>query len=167
VIWFAETIPIAAMRAAEQAMPVEPKSEFHLEIAHVLFIDVVGYSKLLIDEQSEVLQALNDIVRKTKPFRVAESTGKLIRIPAGDGMALLFFNSPEAPVECAMEISKTAKVTPNLRVRMGIHSGPVEGVRHVDDRINVAGVGINNAQRVMDCGDAGHILVPKLAAVSA
>jgi TolB-like protein/Tfp pilus assembly protein PilF len=145
-------------------MPVEPKSEFHFEIAHVLLIDVVGYSKLLIDEQSEVLQALNDIVRKTKPFRVAESTGKLIRIPAGDGMALLFFNSPEAPVECAMEISKAAKINPNLRLRMGVHSGPVEGIKHVDDRINVAGVGINNAQRVMDCGDAGHILLSKRVA---
>jgi TolB-like protein/Tfp pilus assembly protein PilF len=145
-------------------MPAEPKSEFHFEIAHVLLIDVVGYSKLLIDEQSEVLQTLNDIVRKTEPFRVAERTGKLIRIPAGDGMALLFFNSPEAPVECAIEISKAAKLYPNLRLRMGVHSGPVEGVKHVDDRINVAGVGINNAQRVMDCGDAGHILLSKRVA---
>jgi TolB-like protein/Flp pilus assembly protein TadD len=145
-------------------MPAEPKSEFHFEIAHVLLIDVVGYSKLLIDEQSEVLQTLNDIVRKTEPFRVAERTGKLIRIPAGDGMALLFFNTPEAPVECALAISKAAKVNPNLRLRMGIHSGPVEGVKHVDDRINVAGVGINNAQRVMDCGNAGHILLSKRVA---
>jgi TolB-like protein/Flp pilus assembly protein TadD len=142
-------------------MPAEPKSEFHFEIAHVLLIDVVGYSKLLIDEQSEVLQALNDIVRKTEPFQVAENTGKLIRIPAGDGMALLFFNTPEAPVACAMQISKAAKIHPNLRLRMGIHSGPVEGVKHVDDRINVAGAGINYAQRVMDCGDAGHILLSK------
>jgi TolB-like protein/Tfp pilus assembly protein PilF len=145
-------------------MPAEPKSEFHFEIAHVLLIDVVGYSRLLIDEQSEVLQTLNDIVRKTEPFRVAERTGKLIRIPAGDGMALLFFNTPEAPVECAIAISKAAKVNPNLRLRMGIHSGPVEGVKHVDDRINVAGVGINNAQRVMDCGEAGHILLSKRVA---
>jgi TolB-like protein/Tfp pilus assembly protein PilF/class 3 adenylate cyclase len=145
-------------------MPAEPKSEFHLEIAHVLFIDVVGYSKLLIDEQSEVLQTLNDIVRKTEPFRESEKIGKLIRIPAGDGMALVFFNSPEAPVGCAMEISKAAKVYPNLRLRMGVHSGPVEGVKHVDDRINVAGIGINIAQRVMDCGDAGHILLSKRVA---
>ena len=142
-------------------MPAEPKSDFHREIAHVLFIDVVGYSKMSIDEQSEALQALNEIVRKTEPFRVSEKTGKLIRIPAGDGMALLFFNSPEAPVGCALEISKAVRAHPNLRLRMGVHSGPVDAVKDVNDQLNVAGAGINAAQRVMDCGDAGHILLSK------
>jgi TolB-like protein/class 3 adenylate cyclase/Tfp pilus assembly protein PilF len=145
-------------------MPAKPKSDFHREIAHVLFIDVVGYSKMLIDEQSEALQALNEIVRKTEPFRVSEKTGKLIRIPAGDGMALLFFNSPEAPVDCALEISKAVRAHPNLRLRMGVHSGPVDAVRDVNDQLNVAGAGINAAQRVMDCGDAGHILLSKRVA---
>jgi TolB-like protein/class 3 adenylate cyclase len=145
-------------------MPAEPKSDFHREIAHVLFIDVVGYSKMLIDEQSEALQALNEIVRKTEPFRVSEKTGKLIGIPAGDGMALLFFNSPEAPVDCALEISKAVRAHPNLRLRMGVHSGPVDAVRDVNDQLNVAGAGINTAQRVMDCGDAGHILLSKRVA---
>jgi TolB-like protein/tetratricopeptide (TPR) repeat protein/class 3 adenylate cyclase len=150
--------------ALKESMPVEPKSDFHREIAHVLFIDVVGYSKMLIDEQSEALQTLNEIVRKTEPFRVSEKTGKLIRIPAGDGMALLFFNSPEAPVDCALEISKAVRAHPNLRLRMGVHSGPVDAVRDVNAQLNVAGAGINAAQRVMDCGDAGHILLSKRVA---
>jgi TolB-like protein/Tfp pilus assembly protein PilF/class 3 adenylate cyclase len=150
--------------ALKEFMPAEPKSDFHREIAHVLFIDVVGYSKMLIDEQSEALQALNEIVRKTEPFRVSEKTGKLIRIPAGDGMALLFFNSPEAPVDCALEISKAVRAHPSLRLRMGVHSGPVDAVRDVNDQLNVAGAGINAAQRVMDCGDAGHILLSKRVA---
>src|SRR5437867_3351796 len=145
-------------------MSAHSKSDFQREIAHVLFIDVVGYSKMLIDEQSETLQALNEIVRKTEPFRVSEKTGKLVRIPAGDGMALLFFNSPEAPVDCALEISKAIRARPNLRVRMGVHSGPVDAVKDVNDRLNFAGDGINSAQRVMDCGDAGHILLSKRVA---
>ena len=145
-------------------MPAKPKTEPHLEIAHVLFIDAVGYSKLLVNEQRELVQQLNQVVRKTPQFRKSESAGKLIRIPVGDGMALVFFQTPEEPVQCAMEIARGLKNHPNIRLRMGIHSGPVDQVKDVNDRINVAGAGINVAQRVMDCGDAGHILVSKRVA---
>jgi TolB-like protein/Tfp pilus assembly protein PilF len=135
-----------------------------LEIGHVLFMDLVGYSKLLLDEQREQLQRLTEIVRNTEQVRAAEATDKLIRLPVGDGMALVFFNSPEAPVQCAIEISKELKEYPQLKLRMGIHSGPVNEVRDVNGRRNVAGAGINLAQRVMDCGDAGHILLSKRVA---
>src|SRR5260370_21816189 len=140
-------------------MATKLKFDPHLEIAHVVFIDVVGYSKLLVNEQREVVQELNQIVRKTRQFRKSEAAGKLIRIPIGDGMALVFFQSPEEPVQCALEISKALKTHPRLRLRMGVHSGPVDTVKDVNDRINVAGTGINIAQRVMDCGDAGHVLI--------
>src|SRR6266581_5186278 len=140
------------------------KEATHLEIAHVLFIDIVGYSKLLVNEQREVLQQLNDIVRGSPQFGKSNAAGKLIRIPSGDGMALVFFRSPEEPVHCAMEIASALKNHPQIRVRMGVHSGPINQVTDVNDRVNVAGVGINFAQRVMDCGDAGHILVSKRVA---
>jgi TolB-like protein/class 3 adenylate cyclase/Tfp pilus assembly protein PilF len=143
-------------------MPTE--SDVRLEIAHVLFIDIVGYSKLLINEQRESLQELNQIVRGTDAFRTAEAAGQLTRIPTGDGMALVFSTTPEAPVQCALEIAKALKSRPDLRVRMGIHSGPVSAVTDVNDRSNIAGGGINTAQRVMDCGDAGHILLSKRVA---
>jgi TolB-like protein/class 3 adenylate cyclase len=139
----------------------EAKSDLPLEIANILLIDVVGYSKLLVDEQIELLQELNRIVRNTECFRVAERSGKLTRVPTGDGMALLFFRSPEEPVRCALEISRTLKDDPHIQVRMGVHSGPVNQVTDVNDRANIAGAGINIAQRVMDCGDAGHILLSK------
>ena len=142
----------------------EPNDDLRLEIAHILFIDIVGYSKLLMNEQSEVLQQLNQAVRSTEQFRTAEAAGKLIRIPVGDGMALVFFNTPEAPVKAAMEISEALRDRPQIRLRMGIHSGPVNEVLDVNDRSNVAGAGINMAQRVMDCGDAGHILLSKRVA---
>ncbi len=142
-------------------MASEVKKEIALEIAHVLFIDIVGYSKLLINEQRALLRTLNEIVRGTGGFRSAEATGKLIKIPTGDGMALVFYQNPEEPVECALEISRALKEHPNLKLRMGVHSGPVSGVIDVNERANVAGAGINVAQRVMDCGDAGHILVSK------
>src|SRR5437762_1951122 len=142
-------------------MAADSKSDVQLEIAHVLFIDIVGYSKLLLDEQREIQQQLTQIVRNTEQVRTAEAVGKLIRLPAGDGMALVFFNSPEAPVRCATEIAKKSKDHPGLKLRMGIHSGPVNEVRDVNDRTNVAGAGINIAQRVMDCGDAGHILLSR------
>src|SRR6266480_2659038 len=145
-------------------MSAEVKKEIQIEIAHVLFIDIVGYSKLLINEQHELLQELNQIVRTTEAFRVAEAAGKLIGLPTGDGMALAFATTPEAPVQCALEISKALKSHPELRVRMGIHSGPVSGLSDVNDRSNIAGAGINMAQRVMDCGNAGHILVSRRAA---
>jgi adenylate cyclase len=138
------------------------KRTIHLETAHVLFIDVVGYSKLLVNEQREVLQQLNDVVRKSPQF--GKSSGKMIRIPSGDGMALVFFQSPEEPVHCAMEIARALKNHPQVRVRMGVHSGPVNQLTDVNDRVNVAGVGINFAQRVMDCGDSGHILLSKRVA---
>jgi TolB-like protein/Tfp pilus assembly protein PilF/class 3 adenylate cyclase len=145
-------------------MATEVKTEFELEIAHVLFIDTVGYSKLLISEQRELLDKLNHVVRNSDRFRAAESAGKLIRLPTGDGMALVFLDSPEAPAQCASEISRALKGSLRLPLRMGIHSGPVSRVVDVNDRSNAAGAGINIAQRVMSCGDAGHILLSKRAA---
>src|SRR5260370_9088205 len=142
-------------------MSAEVKKEIHLEIAHVRFMDVVGFSKLLINDESEILAQLNQLVRDTPHFREAEAAGKLIRLATGDGMALVFFNSPEAPVECALEISKALQSYPQIRLRMGVHSGPVNAVSDVNDRSNVTGAGINMAQRVMDCGDAGHILLSR------
>ena len=145
-------------------MPVERKADLHLEIAHVLFMDVVGFSKLLINDQTEVLEQLNQLVRGTEQFRNAEAAGKLVRLSTGDGMALVFSNSAEAPVECALEISEALKSYPQIPLRMGIHSGPVNPVSDVNDRSNVTGAGINMAQRVMDCGDAGHILLSRRVA---
>src|SRR5438094_7462503 len=142
-----------------QDTPAEPTPDLKLEIAHLLLIDVVGYSKLLVNEQIELLQELNQIVRGTECFRAAETKGKLIRVPSGDGMALLFFQSPEQPVRCALEISRTLQGHPHIRLRMGVHSGPVNQVTDVNDKANIAGSGINVAQRIMDCGDAGHILL--------
>ena len=143
-------------------MPGEPDLKF--EIGHVLFIDIVGYSKLLINEQSERISDLKEIVRGTEQVRLAEAEGKLVRLPTGDGMALVFRNTLEASVQCALEISKVLKSHPKLRLRMGIHSGPVTEVPDVNERTNIAGAGINIAQRVMDCADAGHILLSKHAA---
>src|SRR6266567_4524408 len=140
-------------------MSAEVKKEIQLEIAHVLFTDIVGYSKVVINEQRALLDTLNQIVRGTEEFRSAEAAGRLIKIPTGDGMALVFYKSPEEPVECALEISRALKEHPELQLRMGAHSGPVSGVVDVNERANVAGAGINMAQRVMDCGDAGHILL--------
>src|ERR671936_275244 len=142
-------------------MADDEKTKPRLEIAHVLFIDIVGYSKLLIDEQSEALQELNQIVRNTEAAREAEAAGQLIILPTGDGMALVFTGSVEEPVECALQISQALRAQPSLPVRMGIHSGPVHHVLDANQRENIAGAGINIAQRVMDCGDAGHILVSK------
>ncbi len=142
-----------------QDTPVEPTPDLQLEIAHLLLIDVVGYSKLLVNEQIELLQELNQIVRGTECFRTAEANGKLIRVQTGDGMALLFFQSPEEPVRCALEISRALQDHPHIQLRMGVHSGPVNRITDVNDKTNVAGAGINVAQRVLDCGDAGHILL--------
>ena len=142
-------------------MPSEHSSDLKFEIGHVLFIDIVGYSKLLITEQSDQLQTLKQIVRGTEQFRLVEAQGKLLRLPTGDGSALVFRTSPEAPVRCAIEISKELKRHPELRVRMGIHSGPVSEIADLNEQANIAGAGINIAQRVMDCGDAGHILLSK------
>jgi TolB-like protein/Tfp pilus assembly protein PilF len=142
-------------------MAAETKKEIGLEIGHVLFIDIVGYSNLLINEQSEQMQKLREIVRATKQFRNAEAQGKLLRLPTGDGGALVFRTSPDAPVLCALEISKELKSHPELRVRMGIHSGPVNEITDLNEQANIAGAGINVAQRVMNCGDAGHILLSK------
>src|ERR1700720_529402 len=142
-------------------MAAQVKKEIQPQIAHVLFIDIVGYSKLLINEQRRLLELLNQIVRATEQFRKAEANARLITIPTGDGMALVFYNTPEAPVECALEISRAVKQHPELKLRMGVHSGPVSGVIDVSGRANIAGAGINIAQRVMDCGDAEHILLSK------
>ena len=150
---------------AEESLPTEetpvPQPDLELEIAHLLLIDIVGYSKLLVNEQIESVQELGRIVRSTEAFRNAEANGKLMRVPTGDGMALLFFRSPEEPVRCALEISQRLKENSTMQLRMGIHSGPVNSVKDVNDTLNVAGPGINVAQRVMDCGDAGHILLSK------
>jgi tetratricopeptide (TPR) repeat protein len=151
-------------------MSSESPLELKFEIGHVLFIDIVGYSKLLINEQSEQIQKLKEIVRGTEQFRLAEAEGKLLRLPTGDGGALVFRNSLEAPVLCALEITKElqkhpgSKEKPQLRLRMGIHSGPVNAITDLNGQANVAGAGINVAQRVMDCGDAGHILLSKRVA---
>src|ERR1700736_5935824 len=145
-------------------MPTEHSSEVKFDIGHVLFIDIVGYSKLLIAEQSDQIQTLREIVRGTEQFQKADAEGKLLRLPTGDGGALVFRNSLEAPVLCALEISKALKSHPDLKVRMGIHSGPVNEVVDLNEQSNIAGAGINIAQRVMDCGDAGHILVSKRVA---
>src|SRR5213592_905796 len=148
-------------------MSAEVNKEIQLEIGHVLFIDIVSYSKLLITEQSEQLQTLKEIVRGTEQFRLAEAEGKLLRLPTGDGGALVFRTSPEAPVLCALEITKElqkdpgSREKPQLRLRMGIHSGPVNEVTDLNEQANIAGAGINIAQRVMDCGDAGHILLSR------
>jgi TolB-like protein/Tfp pilus assembly protein PilF len=145
-------------------MPSERSSDVKFEIGHVLFIDIVGYSKLLISEQSELQQTLKEIVRGTEQFRLAQVEGKLLPLPTGDGAALVFRTSPEAPVLCALEISKALKSHPKLPVRMGIHSGPVNEITDLNEQANIAGAGINMAQRVMDCGDAGHILLSKRVA---
>src|SRR5436309_10990681 len=139
----------------------EQKSKLRLEIAHVLFIDIVGYSKLRINEQSAQIDTLRDIVRGTEQFHAAEAEGKLLRLPTGDGGALVFRTNPEAPVLCAMEIAKALKPHPELRVRMGVHSGPVNELTDLNEQANIAGAGINMAQRVMDCGEAGHILLSR------
>src|SRR5690242_4629630 len=142
-------------------MPSDASSGLKFDIGHVLFIDIVGFSKLLISEQSERLQKLKEIVWATEQFRQAQADGKLLRLPTGDGGALVFRNNVEAPVLCAMAIGKELKRHPEIRVRMGIHSGPVNEITDLNAQANIAGAGINFAQRVMDCGDAGHILLSK------
>src|SRR5882757_6895057 len=142
-------------------MAAEVKKEIELEIAHVLFLDIVGYSKLSVNEQHAQVEELNEIVRLSEQFRKAEAASRLLKIPTGDGMALVFYKSPEEPAQCAVEISRALKEHARLQVRMGIHSGPVSGVADVTERTNVAGAGINMAQRVMNCGDAGHVLLSK------
>src|SRR5882724_11463608 len=146
-------------------MAAEVKKEIALEIAHVLFIDIVAYSKMASDDQRAAIEKLNQIVQSTDEFRKEESENRLLKLATGDGMALIFYHSPEDPVECALEISRAVKEQhSNLRLRMGVHSGPVSGMVDVNGRANVAGAGINVAQRVMDCGDAGHILLSKRVA---
>ncbi len=145
-------------------MDTDLESDLQLEIAHVLFVDIVGYSKLLMNEQRESVRELNDIFRNTDAFRVAEEAQKLICLPTGDGMALAFTSTPDAPVRCALQAGKSLRRHPELKVRMGVHSGPISGITDLNDRSNVAGASINIAQRVMDCGDAGHILLSKRVA---
>src|SRR5260370_13256861 len=142
-------------------MPAEVRKEIELEIAHVLFLDIVGYSKLSVNEQHARVDVLNQIVRLSEQFQKAEAANRILKIPTGDGMALVFYKSPEEPAQCAFEISRALKDNQRLQVRMGIHSGPISGVVDVNERTNVAGAGINLAQRVMDCGDAGHILLSR------
>ena len=141
-------------------VPPETDANLHLEIGHVLFIDIVGYSKLLIEEQKERLHQLTEIVLATTPVREAKDE-QLVRLPTGDGMALVFRHSAEEPARCALEIAEALQKHPELPVRMGIHSGPVNEIADLNEQANIAGAGINMAQRVMDCGDAGHILLSK------
>jgi TolB-like protein/class 3 adenylate cyclase/Tfp pilus assembly protein PilF len=146
-------------------MPAEVKANAELELGHVLFMDIVGFSKLLVDEQTEATDRLTEIVLNCNQVQRAEAADKLVRLPTGDGMALVFFTNPEAPVQCAEEISKALKDLPHqIPLRIGIHTGPVNKVVDVNRRINVTGAGINTAQRVMDCADAGHILISKRVA---
>ena len=145
--------------SAEMIMAADATKEIQLEIAHVLFIDIVGYSKLSVNEQHAAVEELNQIVRLSEQFQKAEAANRILKIPTGDGMALVFYKSPEEPAQCAFEISRALKDNQRLQVRMGIHSGPVSGLVDVNERTNVAGAGINLAQRVMDCGDAGQILL--------
>src|SRR5438270_826681 len=145
-------------------MPTEIKKKIELEVVHVLFLDIVGYSRRLTNEQQTLIDQLNQVVRSSEEFQSVEAAGRLIKIPTGDGMALVFYKSPAQPVECALEISHALKTHPELRVRMGVHSGPVSAVTDLNDRTNAAGIGINIAQRVMDCGDAGHILLSQRVA---
>src|SRR5213082_455030 len=146
-------------------MAAEVKNEVSLEIAHVLFMDIVAYSKMPVDEQRAAIEELNQVVQSTDEYREAETQNSLLKLATGDGMALIFHHSPEDPVECALEISRALKERHSrLRLRIGVHSGPVSGVVDVTGRANVAGAGINTAQRVMDCGDAGHILLSKRVA---
>src|SRR5262249_55889186 len=142
-------------------MSTEFKKEIALEIAHVLFIDIVGYSKLSINEQHAAVEELNQVVRASKQFQRAEAASRLLKIATGDGIALVFYTNPEAPTQCAIEISRVLKEHPRLQLRMGVHSGPVSGVVDVNNRPNLAGSGLNIAQRVMSFGDAGHILLSK------
>jgi adenylate cyclase len=142
-------------------MPTEVKKEVQLEIAHVLFIDIVGYSKLSTNDQHAAVEELNQIVRASEQSQQAEAASRMLKLPSGDGMALVFYANPEAPAQCAVEISRALKEHPRLQLRMGIHSGPVSEVVDVNERASLAGAGINMAQRVMDCGDAGHILLSR------
>jgi class 3 adenylate cyclase len=145
-------------------MSSEINKQIELEIAHILFIDIVGYSKLSINEQRAAVGELTEMVRTSDQYQSAEAASRLIKIPTGDGMALVFYTSPEAPAKCAVEISRSLKEHPRLQLRMGVHSGPVSGVIDVNGHANLAGAGLNMAQRVMDCGDSGHILVSKRVA---
>src|SRR5437899_6914139 len=161
IIYTPKRIRACERRLPRIPMPAEFEPEVQLEIGHVLFMDIVGYSKLLINDQREQLRTLNEIVRGSAQFRASDAAGKLVRLPTGDGMALIFPDSVEAPVRCALEISAALKKHPQIQMRIGIHSGPVSEVTDVNERANIAGAGINIAQRVMDCGDAEHILLSK------
>jgi serine/threonine protein kinase len=150
---------------ASQAGPPRDSASSHtLEMAHVLFTDIVAYSRLPMDEQEQVLQHLREAVRETKEFARAQASEQLIRLPTGDGMALVFLGDVEAPVRCALELHGILRRWPEIKLRMGIHTGPVYRVEDINDARNVAGGGINIAQRVMDCGDGGHILISKAVA---
>src|SRR5690242_8019038 len=147
-----------------RSMDQKTKAPVELAIAHVLFIDIVGYSKLRTSEQNAAVATLNDLVQSSEPFQIAEKADRLLKIPTGDGMALVFYSSPEEPVECAVALTRALNQHSDLRVRMGVHSGSVSGVVDVSGQANVAGAGINIAQRVMNCGDGGHILLSRHAA---
>src|SRR5215472_9208809 len=145
-------------------MSTETTKETELELAHVLFIDIVGFSKRLINEQRALLHTLNRIVRNTSAFRREEATGKLRKIPTSDGLALVFYTAKKEPAECALEIARANIEHTELELLMGVHTGLVSSVIDVNESANVAGAGINMAQRIMDCGDGGHILLSKRVA---
>lgn len=143
-------------------MPSDPHPAADIELAHVLFMDMVGYSRLSMEKQTQLLGQLQDLLRGTSEFRRAEARGDLIRLPTGDGMALVFLRRPVAPIQCALEIARALRSLPQLKLRMGLHSGPVHRLEDINANVNVTGSGINIAQRVMDCGDADHILLSTL-----
>ena len=168
---FGDLLSSAFLGEKEETLPARKKKagqphsqEASFETAHVLFIDIVGYSRLLIDEQTKHLRQLQDFVLTTDECQRAKATDELIALPTGDGMALVFFQDPEAPVRCAIQLASALKTTPDIQLRMGVHSGLISRLQDIKNNMNVAGGGINIAQRVMDCGDQGHILVSKRVA---
>lgn len=163
---FGDSLASALLQDDEQTLlaPRKKSTELTLETAHVLFVDIVGYSTLVIDEQARQLKQLQLMVSATPECASAKDRNELIALPTGDGVALVFFNHPEAPVRCAVELSRALKAAPQICLRMGVHSGLVYRVADIKNNMNVAGGGINIAQRVMDCGDAGHILLSKRVA---
>src|SRR5438874_12691443 len=142
-------------------MVFDPTGTLQSETAHVLFMDIVGYSAEEMPVQRRLLEELQELVRGTGEFRRAEGAHELLRLPTGDGMALVFFRDPVTPLQCAMQLSRALRERPHLRVRLGLHTGPVYRVEDINAQTNVSGGGINFAQRVMECGDAGHLLVSR------
>ena len=138
-----------------------PRTDLDLETGHILFIDIVGLARMLALEQQESLHKLSQIIRNTDAGKTTEE--ELPRLSTGSGLALAFATTADAAVRCAMQISTGWRTYPELKLRMGIHTGPVNRMTEANDRIGVAGPGVNVARRVTDCGDTGHILLSRHA----